>query len=67
MTKRQSEALAFIKAFWKENNHSPSYAEIAADLGVALSRSWELVHQLHLRGYVKVMPGRHRSITIEEV
>lgn len=67
MTKRQSEALAFIKAFWKENNHSPSYAEISADLGVAASHCWELVHQLHLRGYVKVMPGRHRSITIKEV
>lgn len=65
MTKRQAEALIFIKAFIAENRFSPSYDEIAAALGLkAKSNAFRVVCSLQERGFVKTRPGCARSIEL---
>ena len=66
MTKRQSEALEFIRVFWSRYRHSPSYREIALAMGIQTSRAFDIVQNLSDRGYVSVMPGKARSITLKE-
>ncbi len=66
MTKRQAEALSFVKKFWSENGYSPSYEEIATELAVHKSSAIGIITGLRDRGYVDVMTGKARSITLTE-
>ena len=68
LTKRQSEALAFIRGFIEAKGYSPNYAEIAGALGYASkSKAHSIVHQLKERGAIELGANRARSIRIVEV
>lgn len=63
LTKRQSEALAFIRGFIEAKGYSPSYSEIATGIGAgSKGEVHRLVHQLKGRGAVTLGEGRGRSI-----
>lgn len=65
LTKRQGEALAFIRKFIKEQGIAPSTAELAKGLGLASkSRAYYLIEGLEKRGYVKKQPHLARSLTL---
>jgi SOS-response transcriptional repressor LexA len=67
LTKRQSEALAFIRGFIEAKGYSPSTVEIMQGLGLA-SKSGvnRLVHGLRERGAVDFLDYRQRSIVLTE-
>lgn len=65
LTKRQSEAYAFIRTYVKEKGMAPTYAEIASALGLSSrSQSHDVVRRLQARGYITYLKGQGRSITI---
>lgn len=65
LTKRQSEALAFIRQFIVENEYSPNYAEIREGLGLTSKGQVNaLVVQLAERGALTYLPRRSRSISL---
>ena len=67
MTKRQSEALVFIRGYTAERGYSPSYQEIADALEMASkSGVHRIAHALMDRGLIELLPGRVRSIAIKE-
>lgn len=65
LTRMQSRTLAFIKRYIAANGISPTYDEIAAELGLA-SKSGvnRLVTGLEQRGRVRKLAGRARGIEI---
>lgn len=67
MTKRQSDAMAFIASFWRENGYSPSYGEIADAIGMkSKSGVHRLIHSLCEQKRIKMRPGKHRSVIVNE-
>lgn len=65
LTRRQAEALAFIRSFIATNGYSPEYREIEAAMGFhSKSGVCRLVDQLVERGVITRMPGRARSIAL---
>jgi SOS-response transcriptional repressor LexA len=65
MTKRQKQAMDFIKSFWAENGYAPSYEEIKEHLGLkSKSNVHSLVFRLVKRELISVRPCMARSITI---
>lgn len=67
LTNRESEALAFIRRTIRTTGEAPTFAEIAAALGIASkSGSHRLVHSLVRRGVIEFDPRRARSITVVE-
>lgn len=67
LTHRQSEYLAFIRAYVSANGCSPSLDEIAQGIG-AQSKSTVHFHlrQLEARGYLRLVPRKRRSIELIE-
>jgi len=65
LTRMQSRALAFIERYVAENGISPTYDEIAAEIGLA-SKSGvnRLVTGLEQRGRVRKLAGKARGIEI---
>ncbi|WP_054309987.1 MarR family transcriptional regulator [Mesorhizobium sp. 1M-11] len=67
LTRRQSELLAFLKAYQAANGFSPSYAEIAAHLGLNTRSSVNrMVDALQARGAIRRRKGLKRSLEIIE-
>lgn len=65
LTKRQSEALAFIRGFIEAKGFSPNYAEIRDGLGLSSnSQVNAMVVQLAARGALTYLPRRARSISL---
>ena len=65
LTKRQSEALAFIRGFIEAKGYSPTYREIAEAMGSPSSgQGHRLVHELVSRGALVIGPRRSRSISL---
>jgi repressor LexA len=65
MTRRQKNALDFIKSFWAENGYAPSYDEIREHLGLkSKSNVHALVFRLVKRELVSVRPAMARSIVV---
>lgn len=65
MTKRQTEALAFIKSFIKEHGHSPTHREIADHLGLASkSGVHRIIESLTEQGKVRRVKYRHRTVEV---
>ena len=65
LTKRQSELLAFIKAFQRKNKYSPSMDEMTKALGVkAKSAAHRAVHQLVDRGFLAAPEGKARNYRV---
>lgn len=60
MTKRQRDALRFIRSYIEENEIGPSYAEICTALGLnSVSGAYRIVHGLADQGFLKL--GAHGS------
>lgn len=67
LTKRQSEALAFIRGFIEAHGYSPSYDEIGVALGLrpkSKGTVHAVVHRLVERGALEIAPNRARSISL---
>ena len=65
LTKRQSTALDFIKAFIAENNTAPTVREIAAGVGEkSTSGAHRLIAALETRGRIKRLKGKARAMKI---
>lgn len=65
LTKRQSEALAFIRGFIEAKGYSPSYREIAKGIdSPSPGEAFRLVHLLVDRGALVIGSGRSRSIAL---
>ena len=65
LTRRQADALRFIRSFHSDHGYMPSYDEIAAGIGIASKgRIAEIIVALEQRGYVKRLPGKARSIAL---
>ena len=67
LTAGQKRAYEFISTYIKENEISPSHAEIAEGLGIkSRGGTHRYVEGLVKAGYVKLIPGRQRNIQIVE-
>ncbi len=64
LTKKQTEALRFIKQYRSNFGVSPTYREIAARFDIHVSGVHDLVKDLRERGCITMMPGRARSIAL---
>ncbi|HWV44091.1 LexA family protein [Pseudorhodoplanes sp.] len=67
LTRKQAQALQFIRSFIAERDYPPSIAEITAGLGLK-SRGGvtRLVVALEERGYIRRIPRRARAIELVE-
>ena len=64
LTRRQKEALDYIAAFLRDNGYGPSFAEIAAGLGLAsISTVHKHLTALESKGYL--VRGFHRSRALD--
>lgn len=67
MTRRQKQALDFIKSFWAVNGYAPSYDEIKDHLGLSSkSNVHALVLRLAKRELISMRPCMARSIVVLE-
>ncbi|MBI3775905.1 MAG: transcriptional repressor LexA [Gammaproteobacteria bacterium] len=67
LTRRQQQALEFIRAYIARHAHAPSLAEIAAGMGVAsVSLAHRYTQALADAGHIKLRPGRKRAIEVAE-
>jgi SOS-response transcriptional repressor LexA len=65
LTKRQSEALAFIRGFIEAKGYSPSGEEIRVALSLgSKSGVHRIVHGLRKRGAIDFLDSQQRSICI---
>lgn len=65
LTKRQADALGFIRNYHAEHGITPTYSEIMDALGLA-SKSGvnRIVVGIEERGFIRRLPGRARSIAL---
>jgi SOS-response transcriptional repressor LexA len=67
MTTRATELLAVIREWRVLHGGTPTYDQMAAELGVRSKATvHRLVKQLAERGLVRCLPGRHQSIALVE-
>lgn len=65
LTQQQAGVLSFIRTFIAARGYSPTYAEIAAGVGLmSKGRICAIIGQLEERGFVRRLRQRARSITI---
>ncbi|MGN8022176.1 LexA family protein [Phyllobacterium sp. 22229] len=64
LTKRQAEALAFLKGFQSEHGVAPTYSEAAEALGVSKTAAFNMIHRLEKRGHIQMLSHQCRSITL---
>ena len=64
MTHQQARLLSYIHACLAVSDVSPSYAEMAAHMGIAKPRIHYLVAALRDAGHINMLKGRHRSISL---
>jgi len=67
LTKREQEALSFIKRTIEKTGEAPTFVEITSAMGIASkSGAHRLVHNLVERGAIEFDARRSRSITLTE-
>jgi len=64
MTPLQAEALSFIRRFIDEHGYSPSFQEIADELGTTSPSVDVLMRRLVKRGCITKQPRTARSIRV---
>lgn len=64
ITKRQMEALNWIKGFCNENGFSPTRSEIGKGLGINRNAAQDLTVALSKKGFIKTTDKLARSIVI---
>lgn len=66
LTKRQAEALAFLKDFQIKNGVAPTYMEAAEALGVSRTATFNMIHRLEKRAHIRMLSNQCRSIALIE-
>lgn len=67
MTPKQKLVLDFIKTYVEIKGFAPSYANIAAGIGLkSKSNIHRLVHELRKQGHLDVKPHLVRSLSVKE-
>lgn len=67
MTKKQRDALSFIKDFTETNGYTPSFIEIRDALGLSSkSGVHRLLTSLAEQGFIRRLPRRARAIEVVE-
>ena len=64
LTSRQKQCYDFIKSRILETGRSPTYADIACELGCVISNVHYLVSQLISRGFVKRLPHQWHGLSL---
>lgn len=65
-TEAQVKVLEFITAYMKVKGYAPSYMNIAQGLGLkSKSNIHRLVHELRIRGLIKLNPYKIRSLKLD--
>lgn len=65
-TEAQVKVLEFITAYMKVKGYAPSYMNIAQGLGLkSKSNIHRLVHELRIRGLLKLNPYKVRSLKLD--
>lgn len=67
LTRRQQQALEFIRSYIARHAHAPSLSEIADGMGVAsVSLAHRYTQALAEAGHINLLPGRKRAIEIAD-
>lgn len=64
---RRDEVLAFLIDRLVKTGSSPTFEEIAKELGFSRTRAQELVEQLIARGVIEKVPGAQRALRVRDV
>ena len=64
MTARQAELLAFVVAFVRDYERSPTQREIAAGLRITQSYVFKIIERLVELGHLRRIKGRYLSLEI---
>jgi repressor LexA len=65
LTKRQGEALEFIRRFIKEHSKPPTFRELGEQMGINSTRAVsDLLKALERKGYIEREAGRSRGINL---
>lgn len=65
LTKRQGEALEFIRRFMKDHSKPPTFRELGEQMGISSTRAVsDLLKALEKKGYIEREPGRSRGINL---
>lgn len=67
LSEKQQEVLAWLIGYSETKGYFPVVREIAAHLGVAVSRAQAIMAQLEKRGYVAKTAERSRNIQLTEL
>ncbi len=63
---RQAHALTMLKRFHKRNGYSPTFREIADNMGITPAGATRHIVALQKKGYIETTPKTARSIRIVE-
>lgn len=66
LTRRQTQALEYIRDFYSKHGVPPTQDEVAEALGNSKTAAHKLVHRLEARGHVQMLSNRSRSIVLVE-
>ena len=65
LTPKQRAVYGYLRSYHKENGYFPTLLEIAAYVGLKnASGARYQVQQLQERGYIRQIPGKHRSMEL---
>lgn len=65
LTERQRDVLNFVVRYQRAQGCSPSYVEVAAEMGLASKGNvCRLIDQLEARGFVRRQPDQARAIRV---
>lgn len=67
MTPLQRQTYDYIKAYWDEHGHSPSFRDIASHMNRSVSFAYSTVMSLCSQGFAKHQRGRVRSIMVKPI
>ena len=64
LTKRQEEALSYIRGFIEEHNYPPTIREMAASFGISVKGAYDHIKALEKKGRIRCDGNRSRTIEI---
>lgn len=67
MSERQAQVMQFIRAFKSKTGYSPTYREIAANMGIRSTNGVKKhIEALENKGYIETIKYGRRAIGIKE-
>lgn len=64
ISEKQKDVLEYIEYFIQENGYSPTYGEIAKELGCNIKCVFDKICLLEEKGYISTTPGKSRTIKV---